>query len=450
MPSISKINLFLKYDLWRTDVSSLPAGRALVVSFLRILLASFRGFVRDNCALRASALTLGTLLSIVPVLAMAFGIAQGFGLEKAIEQQLLDELRGHEEVARWLVNFAYSFLHTTRGGLVAGIGVLALLLTVVKVLKDVEKALNSIWKTKEQRSIPRTISDYITIIVVAPILLIVSSSLTVMVTSEISAVTHEVFIFKYIGSLVLPVLKLLPYCVIWVLFTFIYMSIPNTKVNFTSAFWGGIIAGTIFQVFQWTYITFQVGVSKYNTIYGSFAALPLFIIWLQTSWSITLFGAEISYAYQTSGSYELSSSHEKISHNSKILLALNICYMIVKNFQNAEKCSNIRYISSTLHIPIALVRDLIEEMLDAGLICATSAHSPSHPERPKDNDQVIYQPAVSTDRFSIKYVIDCLERHGNNELILDAEPGSKRIAENMKVLSECIEKSSSNSLLKDL
>jgi len=445
---ISKIRLFVKYDFWRIDVSSLSTGRALAIGSLRVLVASLQGFARDNCSFRASALTLCTLLSIVPVLAMAFGIAQGFGLEKAVEKQLFQELRGQEEVARWLVNFAYSFLNTTKGGLIAGVGVLALLLTVVKVLRDVERAFNAIWKTGEQRNIPRTISDYVTIIIVAPILLIASSSLTVVVKSEVGAVTNHTMVLEYIGPALLPLLKLLPYCVIWGLFTFIYMSMPNTRVNFSSGLLGGIIAGTIFQLFQLAYITFQVGVSKYNAIYGSFAALPLFIIWLQTSWLIVLFGAEVSYAYQNSENYWFDPGETTISHNYKMLLALNICYIVIKNFQTAARCCTLRYISRTLQVPMSLVRGIIQELAEAELICAT--HSQPHQGRMKYGDRVIYQPASSTDRFSIKYVIDCLESHGSNNLHVNTEHGFEKITENLKSLSDALEKAPSNILLKDL
>ena len=445
---ISKIRLLVKYDFWRVDVSSLSTGRALAIKSLRVLVASLKGFVQDNCSFRASALTLCTLLSIVPVLAMAFGIAQGFGLEKAIEKLLFQELKGQEEVARWIVNFAYSFLNTTKGGLIAGIGVLALLLTVVKVLRDIERAFNAIWKTREQRNILRTINDYLTIIIVAPIMLIATSSLTVVVKSKVGAVTSQTMVLGYIGPALLPILKLLPYCVIWGLFTFIYMSIPNTKVNFSSGLLGGIIAGTVFQLFQVAYITFQIGVSKYNAIYGSFAALPLFIIWLQTSWLIVLFGAEISYAHQNSENYGFDPDNAKISHNSKMLLALNICYIIIKKFQMAERCCTLQHISRTLQVPVSLARGIIQELVEAGLICAT--HSQPHQGKTENGDRVIYQPASSIDRFSIKYVTDCLESHGGNDLPVNTEKGFKRISENVKALSDALEKAPSNTLLKDL
>jgi len=437
----------VKYDFWRIDVGSLSAPRALAIKCMRILVAALQGFAGDNCSFRASALTLCTLLSIVPVLALAFGIAQGFGLEKAIERELFEELRGQEEVARWIVTFAYSFLNTTKGGLIAGVGVLALLLTVVKVLRDVEKAFNEIWKTREQRSIPRTISDYLTIIIVAPILLVASSSLMVVIKSGAGAQTSQMIVWQYISPALLPILKILPYCVIWALFTFIYMSMPNTRVNFRSGLLGGIIAGTVFELFQSAYITFQVGVSKYNAIYGSFAALPLFIIWLQTSWLIVLFGAEISYACQNSEDYLLDPEKAKISHKYKMLLALNICYIIIKNFQTAARCCTLEYISRTLQISMSLVRGIIEELVEAELICATFVQP--HQEGTKDGC-VIYQPASPTDRFSIKYVIDSLESHGVSDLPVNAEQGFTRIAEKVEALADTLKRAPSNILLKDL
>ena len=381
---------------------------------------------------------------------MAFGIAQGFGLEKAVERQLLEELKGQEEVARWIVNFAYSFLRTTKGGLIAGFGVLLLFLTVVKVMKDVEKAFNAIWKTGEERSISRTISDYITIIIIAPILLITSSSLTVFITTQVNAVTNQALVFEYTAPLLLPVLKLLPYFVIWGLLAFLYVSMPNTRVNFPSALLGGIIAGTIFQIFQWAYITFQVGVSKYNAIYGSFAALPLFIIWLQTSWLIVLLGAEISHAHQNSGDYRFDHTGVKISHNSKMLLELNVCYLIIRSFERGDRGCTPGYISRTLQIPMPLARETIQELMGAGLICATNANSQQGRQSITDGDQLMYQPALPADRFSIQYVIECLESYGDNDLLVNTEEGFKKIAEKVNALGDTLEKAPANILLKDL
>ncbi len=448
---ISKITLFMKYDLWRMDLSSLSTGRAFAIKWLRILVASLRGFMEDNCSLRAAALTLSALLSVVPVLAMAFGIAQGFGLEKAIEKELMVELQGQEEVARWLINFAYSFLHSTKGGLIAGIGFLALLLTVVKILRNIEISFNAIWKTRVQRNIPRTISDYLAVTIIAPILLIASSSLTVVVTREFGTISNQIMVFGYITPVLLPLLKLLPYCVIWVLFTFIYMSMPNTKVKFSSGLLGGVIAGTIFQVFQWAYISFQVGVSKYNAIYGSFAALPLFIVWLQTSWLIVLLGAEISYAHQNSANYEYDPDAAKISHSFRMLLALNICHMIIKKFQTGERCCTLRHISRTIQIPVSLAQRIIVELLGAGLISATdNDYSQPHQGKAKEGDRAVYQPAASIDKFSIKYVLDVLEQHGSTDLPVNTEHGLKQIEENVRALNDAVAKAPANTLLKDL
>lgn len=432
------------------DLSSLSTGRAFVIKCLRVVIASARGFTQDNCSFRAAALTLCTLLSVVPVLALAFGIAQGFGLEEAIEKQLAEQLQGQEEVAKWITNFAYSFLHTTKGGLIAGIGFAALLLTVVKLLRDIEISFNVIWKTKEQRNIPRTISDYLAIIIIAPILLITSSSLTVAVTKEVGSFGNQMIIFGYISPVLLSLLKLLPYCVIWALFTFIYMSMPNTKVNFSSGLLGGVIAGTIFQVFQWAYISFQVGVSKYNAIYGSFAALPLFIVWLQTSWLIVLFGAEISYAHQNSENLEFSPDAAKISHSFRILLALNICHMIIKKFQAGERSCNLRHISRTMQIPASLAKNIVQELLEAGLIVATDTYFQPRQGKTKEGDQVIYQPAAPIDRLSIKYVVDLLEQRGGNDLPVNAEHGLTEIAKYLRALSDAVEKAPANALLKDL
>src|SRR3972149_3873262 len=290
--SIPKIISFIKTDIWRIRLEELPRQKSFFIKQLRIFLLAFRGFTEDKCQLRASALTFYSMLSIVPVIALIFAIGKGFGLEKLLEKQLSTMLKGQQEVMQQVLTFANSLLENTSGGLIAGVGVVLLLYAVMQVLSNIENSFNDIWQIKRDRSFVRKFSDYLSIMLIAPVLIIMSGSITIFITTQITRITESIELIGFFSPLIFLLLKLLPYCMIWLLFTFIYIVMPNTKVNFKSALIAGIIAGTIFQVSEWAYISFQIGVAKYNAIYGSFAAMPLFLIWLQTSWLIVLFGAE--------------------------------------------------------------------------------------------------------------------------------------------------------------
>jgi membrane protein len=139
---------------------------------------------------------------------------------------------------------------------------------------------------------------------ISPVLVLMSGSATVFITTQVTQITQKVELLGVISPLISFLLKFSPYVLIWALFTILYIIMPNTKVNFKAGLLGGVVAGTLYQIAQWAYISFQISAAKYNAIYGSFAALPLFLMWLQISWWIVLFGAELSFANQNVHTYE--------------------------------------------------------------------------------------------------------------------------------------------------
>jgi len=438
---LSKIINFIKTDIWRIRLKDLSRGKSLLIKQLRIILAALRGFDEDKCQLRASALTFYSLLSIVPVVAMAFGIAKGFGFERLLETQLLERLPGQEEIVTQVIAFAHSLLENTKGGVVAGVGVAVLFWTVIKVLGNIERSFNDIWGIKEARKLGRKFSDYLSIMLICPILIIASSSATVFIATQVQYITEKIALLGAISPIIFFILKLLPYCVIWVLFTFIYIFMPNTKVNFKSGLLAGIVAGSIYQVVQWIYVAFQVGAVKYNAIYGSFAALPLFLIWLQMSWLVVLFGAEISFAHQNVDMYEFEPDCLQASQSFKKLLALQIVHSLVKNFSKGNKPFTATQISHTLEIPIRLVRQVVYELVESGIVSEVKT---------QEYKETAYQPARETQYLTIKYVIDSLERRGVDSIPVAQTEELKLFSDSLEKFGNIIEKSPANKLLKDI
>ncbi len=415
LPDASRITRFLQTDLWRTRLSELPASRAMAFRALRIALRSIRQFSEDHCLLRASALTLFTLLSIVPMFAMAFGIAQGFGLQGAIEREVLKQLAGQEEVARWIMSFAQSLLQTTHGGIIAGIGVALLFWTVMGVLNNIEISLNAIWKTESQRTFARRVSDYLSFMLVAPILLVISSSLTVMLSQQVGFMSERFEIVGYFHSLILGLLQLSPYVVMWALFTFLYVFMPNTRVRIASAAVGGILAGTLYQIFQAAYIYFQVGMSNYNAIYGSLAALPLFLTWLQASWMIVLLGAEISCAHQNVDWLECEPQVSGLNRTTRNLVALWAMQQIAKRFTEGARGSSMEELSRSGGLPILLVRQTLQELEESGLVAAAVARRDIKGSRQTgDLGEMVFQPAVPVMSLTLREVLDRLEAQGSS------------------------------------
>jgi len=390
---------------------------------------------------RASALTYYSLLAIVPVLAMAFGLAKGFGLEKALEKMIYERFQGQEEIIERATGFARSLLESAEGGLIAGIGILFLFWATIRVFGNIENAFNHIWGVRKARTLPRKISDYLSAILISPILLIVSSALTVVIKGQVVSIVQQIELLRTFNPAIFFALRFLPYWVIWVLFTFIYIFMPNAKIHFRSGLFAGLIAGTLYQIFQFAYVTFQIGVSKYNAIYGSFTALPLFLVWLQLSWIILLFGAEISFAHQNEESYEFEPDCEKISYGYRRLLTLRTVHFVVKEFAHGAKPQTAAQIAQKLAIPVRLMREMLRDLVDSAILSETCED---------DLGEVTYQPAQDVDRFTIKYVIDALEQHGIENIPVADSGALEKISECLRSFDETLKQSPENRLLKEL
>jgi membrane protein len=438
---LSKLIKFIRYDIWRLRLRDLTKGRSFLVKQLRIILLTFREFNRDKCQLRAPALTFYSLLSVVPVVAMAFGVAKGFGFQKMLEKQLLERFPAQQDVLLQIFDFARNLLENTQGGLVAGIGVAVLFWAVIRVLSYIEKSFNDIWGIKKHRAIARKFSDYLSIMLICPVLIIASSSVTVFLTTQANRIITRIEILGFFSPLILFLLEIFPYLIIWLVFSFVYIFMPNGKVNFKSGVIAGVVAGTIYQLVQWGYVNFQVGVSKFNAIYGSFAALPLFLMWLQISWLVVLFGAEISFAHQNVDTYEFEPDCLDISYSFKRLITLGIMNLLITNFSQCKGPLASEKISHILDIPIRLVRQIMFELKESGLVSEVKTAK---------YKEAAYQPACDINKLTIKTVIDALENKGASDIPIVKTEKIKTLSKKLELFSQDIQNSPANLLLKDI
>ncbi len=432
---------FVKTDIWQIRSSDYDGVKSALFRIFKTILLAVRGFKRHKCQLRASALTFFTLLSIVPIVAMAFGVAKGFGFEKMLRKELLEQFQGQEEVMERVIGFAVSFLETSKGGVIAGVGIIVLFWTVIKVLGHIEMSLNAIWDIKKARTIGRKFSDYLSVMLICPVLLIMSGSITVMITSQVKLIMQKISILGIFAPVIFSALKLLPYGVIWVLFSVIYILMPNTKVRFRAGIIGGVAAGTTYQLVQWAYITFQIGVAKYGAIYGSFAALPLFLIWLQMSWLIVLLGAEISYAEQNYHALEFELDGDKASLSFRKKAALAIAWLVVKNFKNAEDPLTALDIADRLELPVFLVEELLDDLTEARALSEINVNN---------GKEIAYQPARDINRLDIAAVLKLLEGKGDDGVHFRETPEIKKISDSLRAMGEKFESSPENLPLSEI
>lgn len=332
--------------------------------------------------LRAAALTYTTVLSLVPFLAIAFSVLKGLGVQNALEP-LLQQIAGdsQETIARII-----GYVNNTNVKSMGAIGLVTLIMTVIALLGSIEEAFNAVWGVAETRTLQRRFSDYLSVVVVGPILLLVATSMTSSLQSQ--WLVQWLIQYTYLGDAILLLFRLVPYVVIWIAMVFLYLFIPNTKVRFGSALLGGILAGTAWQLAQWCYFHFQVGVANYNAIYGTLAALPIFLVWIYTSWIIVLFGLEIVRMHQLKGiaTCDLLSSSAVPAAKDRLTLALLI--QVCLHFQKGGDAPVATQLADELSVSVQRLEHSFLVLESAGYLVRT-AGTPGGWLPARDPDEVL-------------------------------------------------------------
>lgn len=432
---LKKLRIFFKEEIWSHDLSSKSPRRSFVIRQIRIYILAFKGFFEDRATVKAAALTYFTMLSIVPIFAIVFFIARNFGFEGRLDEIINNNNNtGQEEIITWLTDLVDSLLLNVKGGLVAGIGGLVLFWSVVQVLNNIESSFNDIWQIKKARSPARKFSDYLAMIIISPFAIGLSGSMRVKVETMADQ-------FEFFRPLIVLLIKSVPFISIWVLFTVVYIVMPNTKVKFKNGLIAGVIAGTVAVLFQSLYQDLQIGVWRFNTLYGSIAMIPLLLLWLQITWLIVLMGAELAFAYQNIEHYEFEEAALKLSHDNKRILTILISHHIIKNFEEGGEPRNTEYLSHQLGIPLRLLNELVHELVSAGILVELAA------VHPKDRS---YVPAVDIHKISVEYIYSQIERMGGDHLYVTESVELDKITKIHDHLMHSMRESPSNILLKDL
>ena len=389
---------FCRHGVWivrRDDTSPL---KFFLCKILKVLILTAQAFTTNRLMAQASALTYSTLLAIVPIVAVVFAIARGFGVSKNIETWFRESLASQPQVAETIIGFVNSYLVHAKGGVILGFGLLIMVWTVVMLTNNIETTFNSIWHTKSSRSPVRMLFDYIAFIFLIPIFIVVTSGVSIFLA------TTSKELGEYVAPVVSTVITLMPYVIMSVAFICLYVFMPNTRVRLKNAVAPGILAGVSMQVLQFVYIHSQIWVSSYNAIYGSFAALPLFMLWLQISWTIILVGALLCYTNQNHEDLAFLMHTVKISHRHRLMLSVLILSIICKRFKEGKKPLSSMQLKDRLDLPNRIVTDLLRDMQQAGLLEMVQAE--------QDREDPAFLPACDVNRISLGWVVDRLESLG--------------------------------------
>ena len=396
--SLKSIVRFFKYDIWHIKREDLSSPLFFLVNVLRTILLAIRAFTDTRIMRSAAALSFSTMMALVPMVAVVFAIARGFGFSKHIETWFRDLLASQPQVAEVIIGFVNSYLVNVKSGIILGFGLLVMLYTVIMLISNVENTFNDIWNVKNSRGIMRTVLDYVAFFFLLPIVVVVTSGVSIFVTTMSGRM----------GELVAPMvsmgIKMAPYVIMSLIFIAIYMFMPNTKVKFSSAFWPGILAGVAMQVLQLFYIHSQVWVTSYNAIYGSFAALPLFMLWLQLSWTVCLFGVQLCYTTQNLEHLTLVPYNTRIGQKYQIMLSALLLSMICKRFEQGKKPCTPLELKMESGIPTHIVSNLLYQLERAKLIVDVTGGD-------KDKMQS-YMPAEDIANINLGVMVDRLETVG--------------------------------------
>lgn len=408
---------FFNESLWEIDLAGLSASRAFVYHTLRVAYLAGKDFIEDLCPLRASALSYTTLLSLVPLLAFMFAIAKGFGAQDQLGPWLLEKVRTSSvpemlTVTQQILTFVNRYLEETRTGALGTFALLFLLYTILRTLGTIETSFNEIWGIQSPRTFLRKFSDYLSILAVGPILVITAIGITTSLSS--SRVVQHLYQIGLFSTALELLVYFLPYFTLWVAFTLLYLFIPNTRVRFSSALTGGIVGGTLWQFTFWAYVHLQIGISGYNAIYASFASIPIFLIWLYTSWILVLIGAEISFAHQNVETHRMERRTFSVSHASRELIALRFMTSICRRFAEGAPPLSAEELSHSLTVPVHLAREVLSQLSSIQILIEIPGK------------RTTYQPARPPEKITAMEVFQVL-RHYGSALQLKEDQGTHQL-----------------------
>ncbi|MBN2451989.1 MAG: YihY/virulence factor BrkB family protein [Lentisphaeria bacterium] len=408
---------FFQEELWDRDVVGLPAMKRLLFSLCRVGAIVVKGFKADNCGLQASALTYITLMSMIPVLAMMFSFSKGIGMQNhlfevlglerlevrevvdgvesmRVEFRLIEPpasdaaadhggepgsfLRNLPQPMQKVITTILSYVENTRFGTLGLVGSLLLMWAVVKAMSKLESSFNTIWGISATRPLFRKFTEYLFVLMILPVLFLAATSVNTVLSSPAMVGRIGVW-FGPLAGLYQRMLRLSGIVLVVAAFGFLYKFMPNTKVALFPAAAAGLVGGVLWYVAQWAYITFQIGVTNYNAIYGTFAAVPFFLAWLYVNWTIVLFGAEVSFAVQNHRTYRSEGASREASLAARMMLGMIITHEACRAFLNGTGPWCPAQWARDHAIPARMAVGVVEKLLQAGVVVAVAGEAQKDP-----------------------------------------------------------------------
>lgn len=385
--------------IWNINEKRLSGPERLLLSIVKRFVITWECITKNHIMSYASALTYSSMLATVPVLAIVFAIARGFGFDTIIETRLRSSFESNPDIADTILFFADSYLQHTKGGVFIGIGIIFLLYTLISLTSNIEEVFNTIWFVKRSRTIFRQVIDYFSVFLILPFVVVITSGVGIFLQTfrtllpDIQLLSKTMTFFLHVSPFFFAVLA----------FMLLFTLMPNTHVKWRNTILPSIITGTVFMAVEWLYVHYQIKLSAYNAIYGSFAAIPLFMLWLQISWCICLFGAQFCYANQSLQTYAFERISNELSRRYRDTLILLLMSRICKHFASGLKPFTAHRLATDTHLPDSLVGILLGELTDMQLL--VEIHN-------EHGEELRYLPAIDIHRITVGMVTRRIDSHG--------------------------------------
>lgn len=427
---------FITIDIWRTTIHDEQGKRGYLMLFLKTLILSVEHFVKRKMAVRASALTYYSVFALIPIMAFVIGVARGFGFDQYIIDMLISKFSTQGHTVTILLEFVDKYLQNAKGGAFVGIGLAVLLWSILKVFSQVESAFNEIWGIKKNRSYIRRLTDYISLLIMVPMLIFITSGIS--------------FYFKYVinyfdnSFIISPtlhiILKFIPLVITWLVFTLVYVVMPNTKVKLGKAAIAGLVAGVAFVIFKHIFVYAQMWMTSYNAVYGSLATIPFSLMFLQITWMIILMGAEISFSSQSVRNFEFEKDVKNMSHRYYDFVLLSITKIVTKRFENEERPLTLDEMSMDYRIPLRLATVMVNRLCRAGVLIEV---------RTKDQEDA-YQPAMDIHKITVAKFFDMVDKDGKETFRLETLDEFSSVWDYTLSIRHTLMRVGHNKLVKDL
>lgn len=370
---LEQVRRFLHTDMWSTDAAAVTRRRRMLIYILQMFHALYRRAGQGDLVLHAMSLVYTTLLSLVPLLAVSFSVLKAFDVHNQIQPTLDQVLQPLGERGAQISQRLVAFVENMKAGVLGSVGLLMLFYTVLSLLEKIEAAFNSIWHNTKPRTALRRFTDYLSLLMVGPVLVFTGLGLTASMTSTAfvqNLISHEPFgtLYYFLGLLA-------PYVLIIGAFHFAYVFVPNTKVSHKAAFVGALVAGILWKTVGWAFATFVASSTNYNAIYSSFAILITFMIWIYLSWLILLLGGQISFYVQNPQYLRFTTDQPVMSISNRERLAFAIMQEVGLRFHVGRPAADVVVLSELFDIPTPFVKEVADLLIRAGLLLETDTEA---------------------------------------------------------------------------